>query len=421
MQLSSFKNTPQRAINRAYILAKRMRNLQIHYIWYKCNFPSEAASSKIVIYMETILQEYVYAIHWFLFEFKISRFFCSILFYLTKRDPNLSGLILQNHSRLFNFIELDYHKSIKLNKQLLWIQASLDDLKPVQKNFLSYFVPWSINKLAELNTKIVPYESIGLIPRSITRTFLRFQTELGTRSRSIVLSEFRLLKYQAIASLQYIIYVLIAILIGSQLLKSLILYPLIDIYWYETQDFLFVNTSQEEKALIKLQEIEELVWLELVLDSHSEFSLQNLSLNIHNKTLDLVNFYTQESIDILLNLLNSSWLIGSLITSLIYGKKRLAILNSWIQEIFYSLSDTMKAFFILLCTDLCIGFHSPHGWEILIAWSVEHMGFPRNPYVVSCIVSTFPVILDTIFKYWIFRHLNRISPSIVVTYHTMNE
>ncbi|CAL5225752.1 cemAHiC_scaffold_21, partial [Coccomyxa viridis] len=35
--------------------------------------------------------------------------------------------------------------------------------------------------------------------------------------------------------------------------------------------------------------------------------------------------------------------------------------------------------------------------------------------------AAFPVFLDTIFKYWIFRYLNKISPSTVATYHNMIE
>jgi len=78
-------------------------------------------------------------------------------------------------------------------------------------------------------------------------------------------------------------------------------------------------------------------------------------------------------------------------------------------------------FFNLLLTDLCIGFHSPHGWEIVIGSFLKHLGFACNKLIISCFVSTFPIILDTIFKYCIFRHLNRISPSIVVAYHMMNK
>jgi hypothetical protein len=104
--------------------------------------------------------------------------------------------------------------------------------------------------------------------------------------------------------------------------------------------------------------------------------------------------------------------------SFLLGKERLVILNSWIQELFYSLNDTMKLIFILLLTDLCIKFHSPHGWEIVLGSFLKNFG---NKHIISCFVSTFPVILNTILKYWIFGHLNRISPSIVATYHTMNE
>jgi hypothetical protein len=103
------------------------------------------------------------------------------------------------------------------------------------------------------------------------------------------------------------------------------------------------------------------------------------------------------------------------------GRKRLAVPNPWIKELFYSLNDTMKAFFILLLTDPCVGFHSPHGWELSVGSSFEHFGLAPNKYAISCFVSTFPVILDTVFKYRIFRHLNRTSPSIVATYHTMSE
>ena len=39
--------------------------------------------------------------------------------------------------------------------------------------------------------------------------------------------------------------------------------------------------------------------------------------------------------------------------------EELVILNSWVQEFLYNLSDTIKVFSILLVTNLCIGFHLP--------------------------------------------------------------
>jgi hypothetical protein len=75
----------------------------------------------------------------------------------------------------------------------------------------------------------------------------------------------------------------------------------------------------------------------------------------------------------------------------------------------YYILKLLFMFFILLLIDLCIGFHSPHGWEIVIGSFLEHLGFACNKHIISCFVSTFPVILNIVLKYWIFRHLNRTS------------
>lgn len=148
---------------------------------------------------------------------------------------------------------------------------------------------------------------------------------------------------------------------------------------------------------------------------------KNFDTEVYEQTINLVKIYNEDCIGIILHLVTDIIRLITIIVLFFVGRKQLAILNSWLQELFYSLSDTMKAFFIILLTDLCIGFHSPHGWEIVISSFLEYLGFSQNTYIISCFVSTFPVILDTVSKYWIFRHLNRISPSIVATYHSMNE
>ncbi|MFM8299381.1 MAG: proton extrusion protein PcxA, partial [Microcystis aeruginosa] len=72
-------------------------------------------------------------------------------------------------------------------------------------------------------------------------------------------------------------------------------------------------------------------------------------------------------------------------------------------------------------TDIFVGFHSPHGWEVILEGLSRHFGLPENRQFNFLFIATFPVILDTVLKYWIFRYLNRISPSAVATYRNMNE
>lgn len=191
--------------------------------------------------------------------------------------------------------------------------------------------------------------------------------------------------------------------------------------WNTKESETFLNDIQEKNILEKFIELEELVLLDEMIKEYSETHLQKLRIGMHKETIRLIKIYNEDSIHTILHF--STNIICFIILSgySILGNEELVILNSWAQEFLYNLSDTIKAFSILLLTDLCIGFHSPHGWELMIGSFYKDFGFVHNDQIISGLVSTFPVILDTIFKYWIFRYLNRLSPSLVVIYHSMND
>nr|YP_010504684.1 chloroplast envelope membrane protein [Chrysosplenium lectus-cochleae]UXE33401.1 chloroplast envelope membrane protein [Chrysosplenium lectus-cochleae] len=192
-------------------------------------------------------------------------------------------------------------------------------------------------------------------------------------------------------------------------------------WWNNRQSKMFLNDIQEKNILEKFIELEELFLLNEMIKEYPETHLQKLSLGIHNETIQLIKMHNEDPIHTILHF--STNIICFLILSgySILGNEELVILNSWVQEFLYNLSDTIKAFSILLLTDLCIGFHSPHGWELMLGSVYKDFGFAHNDQIISGLVSTFPVILDTILKYWIFRYLNRVSPSLVVIYHSMND
>nr|YP_009698462.1 CemA [Mentzelia albicaulis]QEJ85551.1 CemA [Mentzelia albicaulis] len=192
-------------------------------------------------------------------------------------------------------------------------------------------------------------------------------------------------------------------------------------WWNTRQSETFLNDIQEKSIIEKFIELEELLFLEEMINEYSEIDLQKLRIGIHKETIQLIKIHNEDRIHTILHF--STNIISFIILSgySILGNEELVILNSWAQEFLYNLSDTIKAFSILLLTDLCIGFHSPHGWELMIGSVYKDFGFVHNDQIISGLVSTFPVILDTILKYWIFRYLNRLSPSLVVIYHSMND
>jgi hypothetical protein len=102
------------------------------------------------------------------------------------------------------------------------------------------------------------------------------------------------------------------------------------------------------------------------------------------------------------------------------GQRDIQVLKGFIDELVYGLSDSAKAFAIILFTDVFVGFHSPEGWTVLLGGVAHHLGLPAQENFIMLFIATFPVVLATIFKYWIFRYLNRVSPSSVATLRNMN-
>nr|WOC91654.1 chloroplast envelope membrane protein [Utricularia nelumbifolia] len=184
---------------------------------------------------------------------------------------------------------------------------------------------------------------------------------------------------------------------------------------------IFLTDIQEKILLEKFIEFEQILFLDQMIKESSEPHLQKFTIEIHKETIQLIKIYNEDRIHMILHFSTNLICFIILIGYSILGNNELVLINSWVQEFLYNLSDTVKAFSILLVTDLCIGFHSPHGWELMIGSVYKDFGFDNNDQIVSGLVSTFPVILDTLFKYWIFRYLNRLSPSLVVIYHAMND
>nr|ANP95911.1 chloroplast envelope membrane protein [Pyrola rotundifolia] len=192
-------------------------------------------------------------------------------------------------------------------------------------------------------------------------------------------------------------------------------------WWNTSQSETFLNDIQEKTFFEKFIELEELLLLEEMIKEDSKTHLQKISIGIHKETIQLIKIYNEDRIHTILHY--STNLICFILLSgySILRNEELVILNSWAQEFLYNLSDTIKAFSILFLIELCTGYHSTHGWELIIGSVSNHFGFVHNDQILSVLVSILPVILDAIFKYSIFFYLNRVSPSLVVIYKSMSD
>ena len=189
-------------------------------------------------------------------------------------------------------------------------------------------------------------------------------------------------------------------------------------WWNSTQSEIFLNDIKEKSILNKFIELEELFFIDDMLKECPKTYIQNLCTKIYKETIQLIKTQNEDCMNTILHF--STNIICFVIISdySILGNQELVLINSLVREFIYNLSNTIKDFSILLLTNLCIWFHSTHGWELIFGFVYKDFGFAQ---IISGLVFTFLVILDTILKYWIFLYLNRISPSLVVIYHSMND
>nr|YP_010903652.1 envelope membrane protein [Hypnea wynnei]WCH56504.1 envelope membrane protein [Hypnea wynnei] len=264
-------------------------------------------------------------------------------------------------------------------------------------------------------------DKTGLIPRSISKLFEKFKKELDPNAEIEVLEEFKVSRYQTVTSVKYLLILFIIPILVNQISKSFIFGPYVNYLWNHHEHSIFLNESQEERAFAELQRFEEKLHFDILVGEIKNPSRIVIDNQITQKALEIAAEYTRESSTAIKNIL-ADFLSGIIFLSLlIINKRQVSILKSFVNQLIYGLSDTAKAFLIILLTDMFVGFHSPHGWEIIIEVILRHFGLPESRDFIFVFISTFPVILDTIFKYWIFRYLNKISPSAVATYHNMNE
>lgn len=274
-------------------------------------------------------------------------------------------------------------------------------------------------------------EQTGLIPRSIIRTLERFKKQLFPGAEMLVLQEFRISRYQVIVSVQALVTLVFIPILVNILSKFFIITPIVKYLWNTHQSEIFLYKNQQNCALEELKRFEEQIYFESLLESNFEnqtfvaksnkLNLQPIEFQLKDKIFELASLKNQESIESISNLFADLLSFCSLSLVFIFMKPQLIILKSFLAESLYSLSDTTKSFLLILGTDLLVGFHSPRGWEVILQWFFNHFGLPENTEFMSLFVATFPVFLDTVFKYWIFRSLNKISPSTVATYHNMIE
>jgi hypothetical protein len=264
-------------------------------------------------------------------------------------------------------------------------------------------------------------DKTGVLPRSILKTVDRIKRELDPKAEEEVVESFRNSKARTVISLRLILLLIIVPLLTQQVTKNFLVSPIVEHFRGTEQTQIFINGEMEDEALDELHRFEERLHFQSLIGQAPTLTPEEIEVRVREKAREIEEEYRQEGNDSVKNIFADIFSALAFAGVILTSKREISVLKSFIDELVYGLSDSAKAFIIILFTDIFVGFHSPHGWEVLLEGIARHLGLPADRNFIFLFIATFPVILDTIFKYWIFRYLNRISPSAVATYRNMNE
>lgn len=135
-------------------------------------------------------------------------------------------------------------------------------------------------------------------------------------------------------------------------------------------------------------------------------------LELRHKALELRDEWRLENRRAFANIWSDMVFGISLFLILYFNQSKVALLKFTGYKIINNISDTGKAFLIILVTDIFLGYHSESGWQTLLEVIVEHYGLEVDQAALTIFICLIPVVIDACVKLWLFKFLPRLSPKV---------
>ena len=258
------------------------------------------------------------------------------------------------------------------------------------------------------------------LPRSLLGVFDSIRLQLDPSTEDSVVAGFRRRRDTTLISLRVLLLLVLVPLLVSQISGTYLISPAVNQFSPELPFLSYPKPQLEEKAAKKLRLYKQELEFDAFLKGVEPLDDAELRSKLTEKATELKHDADEESLKAIKNVFADLAGLIAFAAVCLTSRDALRVLRGFVDEAVYGLSDSAKAFAIILFTDIFVGYHSPEGWSVLLDGVADHFGLPSSQSFVNLFIATFPVVLATIFKYWIFRYLNRVSPSSVATLKGMN-
>ncbi|AUB40968.1 CemA family protein [Nostoc flagelliforme CCNUN1] len=400
-----FLDTPERALLEAQQAAQRIKNIEIeHFEGKKISSQSVNYTENVMSYWQGYLDKNLTTIKVRLIEFRLSR-----------KILNLSNSVLLEKLKIIDEVVENY----AIKDEVITNKALVSTSQPLQIN------QSEINKQPSSNINNIrstpQSQETRLLSRSMGQRINRIKADITPQTEEEFVRNYRLSKNRTRIAIRFILTLIIVPFLTQQLSKEFLVYPILERSGENNINQIFINSDMEKEALHELHNYQQSLMFKDLLNQAPAISSEVIKEKIKNKAIEIAEEFHIKHNSAISNVFADLISLISFSIIVIISKKEIVIVKSFLDNIVYGLSDSAKAFLIILSTDIFVGFHSPEGWEVILEGFAEHLGLPANRNIIFFFIATFPVILNAIFKYWIFRYLSRLSPSALATLKEMDE
>ncbi|CAL9781370.1 unnamed protein product [Musa acuminata subsp. burmannicoides] len=237
-----------------------------------------------------------------------------------------------------------------------------------------------------------------------------------------LLFEDRVFRYASISSAKFVALLILIPWILDFVVHDYVLMPFLDRYVKTVplasqmldvrrqQKLEMINTLKLERARLRL---------EVEIGKSPPLSDEEVWLEMRYKAIELRDERRLENRRAFANIW-SDLVYGITLFVLIYfNKSKVALLKVTGYKLLNNISDTGKAFLIILITDIFLGYHSESGWQVLVEIILDHYGLDVDEAAITIFICSFPVMIDACVKLWLFKFLPRLSPNVYNIFREM--
>jgi len=210
-----------------------------------------------------------------------------------------------------------------------------------------------------------------LLPRSLIGVVERVRRQLDPEAEANVVAGFRRRRDSTLVSLRILLLLVLVPLLFQQVSRTFVISPVVDRLAPDVPFLSYTKPQLEEAAVEKLRIYKAEIEFDALLKGDDLPSPELLHKALSSRAAELKQEADGQSTRAIKNVLSDGVGLLGFVLVCFLGREELRVLRGFLDEQIYGLSDSAKAFAIILFTDIFCGFSQPGGLDGAARWGFE--------------------------------------------------